>query len=575
MIGIYCRISKHKEQGRDVSIDVQKKHGIAFAKSQGMEYMLFIDEGISGAEDNIAKRREFVLLLNAIKNEEISIVYCYDQSRIERNNRIWNMFLSLMLEKKCHYYPSGKLFDLDLPENQFFTGVMSLANELYAATTGIKVKDAIYENAKKGKTHGLTAYGYAKDERGFFVINKDEEELVIRIFKMSLDGIGTYTIAKILNKEGIPPKFRRFNGLIKRIDKYTKQVTTYSKDNVIWRGNVIYDMIRNPIYKGVRFWNDESFPVPAIFSEDYWQEVNENLENNKKKVGKREEYHYLLNGLIFCADCNSEFRGKKRLKGRDKAYKCKGKKKHNITCNSRGISIAKLETFIIQHLFISKDLQQFLVGLSENKSETDNLKHKLNREKKELERLERVKKTAYKHLLDPDFEDDEIIKEELKSTKKKIKDKEELVKLLVNNLINREEKSRKKRIDNTIGAYKLNSGFDDTKKLVHSLIKKITISYTVDNVGKKYFYIFIEYNGFDETNTFITDLQALKWIGLVHNRSQAITEKDLKDDRATLSALLKSKGHYEEIPSDFKGFESVESTDCIIELNKDELIEFD
>ncbi len=234
----------------------------------------------------------------------------------------------------------GRFLDLDIPENKLFTGIISLTNTFYASLTGKKVKMAISANAKKGKTHGLTAYGYTKGVGGYFEIKETEATVIERIFQMSLDGIGTYTIANILNEEGIPTKFSQFKGQIKRKDNYTNQVTTYKKEDVRWRGNVIHDIIKNPMYKGIRFWNGEPVPVPAILSEEYWQEVNDNLQNNKKKVGKREEYHYLLNGLVFCADCASEFRGKKRLKGRDSAYKCKGKKNPNVTCNSRGISIA-------------------------------------------------------------------------------------------------------------------------------------------------------------------------------------------------------------------------------------------
>ena len=46
----------------------------------------------------------------------------------------------------------------------FFDG----SNEFYSALTSTKVALAINANAKKGKTHGITAYGYAKDENGFY-----------------------------------------------------------------------------------------------------------------------------------------------------------------------------------------------------------------------------------------------------------------------------------------------------------------------------------------------------------------------------------------------------------------------
>ncbi|MEX0981370.1 MAG: recombinase family protein [Bacteroidales bacterium] len=576
MVGIYCRISKQKEEGRDVSIPVQKKHGIEFAKSQGMEFKLFVDEGISGAGDKLSDRPDFTLLLDAIRKEEISMVFCYDQSRIERNNRIWNMFLSLMLEKKCKYYPGGKFLDLDVPENQFFTGVMSLANELFSALTGIKVRDAIYENARNGKTHGLTAYGYIKGKNGYFEINSEEADVVKRIFKMSLEGIGTYTIANNLNIDGVPTRFSKLSGQIKRKDPYTKQITTHKKEDVRWRGNVIHDIIKNPIYKGTRIWNGESVPVPALMSEEYWQEVNDNLQNNRKMVGKREEYHYLLNGLMFCGECQSEYRGKKRLKGRDSAYKCKGKRIHNVTCNSRGISIVKMENFIIQHLFISKDLQTYLAGLSEKKEETDNLKQKLTREKKELEKLAKIEKNAYKHLLDPDFENDEVIKEEIKSTKQKIKDKEQTIEILENRLIERDASSRIKRINNTIGKFHLDAGFNDTKRLIHSLIKKITIQHHYKSNSKGgYFLINIDYRGFDESSTFMTDWQALKWYWMGHYRSQAITQDDLEDDTELLKYFADKSGKELKVPEDFIGFESYSSGGTLIELNPEEFIYFD
>lgn len=574
MVGIYCRISKHKEEGRDVSIAVQKKHGVEFAKTVGLEYRVYADEGASGTTDKISERPDFALLLNAIKNKEVSHVYCYDQSRIERNSRIWSMFVSIVLEYKCRYYPGGKYLDLDVPENKFFTGVMSLANELYATLTGIKVKEAIALNAKRGKTHGLCAYGYKKGDDGKFQIVENEAQVVRRIFNMSLDGLGTYTIAKRLNADKIPTKFNQFSGYFRKKDRYTNQITVYKKENIIWRGNVIHDIIKNPVYKGVRLWNGEAVPIPAILTEQLWQEVNDNLENNRKKVGKRDEYHYLLNGIIFCAECNSEFRGKKRLKGKDSAYKCKGKSKHYIKCGTRGISIAKIETFIINHLFLAKGLQDFLAGLPENTEKLDDLKGKISKEKKELEFLRRAEEKAYKNLADPDFEDDERIKEGLKTTKRKIKEKENTVDILENRLIEKSGQNRMKRVENILGQYHFDAGFDETRRLVHSIIKRITIKHE-PNKKSGNFLVQIEYRGFDENSMFMTNWQAMKWYWLSHHRKGAITKEDLEDDKDLWNYLNNTSGKDGKIPSDFKGYTVTSTKSDIIELNADELIYFD
>jgi DNA invertase Pin-like site-specific DNA recombinase len=512
-IGIYCRISKNKEEGKDVSISVQKQQGIEFAKSMKQDYKVFIDEGISGASNDLSKRPEFTKLISGIQEEKISIVYCYDQSRIERNNTIWNLFVSIITEKGCKYYPGGRFLDLDVPENQFFSGIMSLANALYAAKTGIKVKETIYENAKKGKSHGLVAYGYKKGADGYFEKHEVESEIVERIFKLSLAGNGAYTIAKILNAEGTPTRFNQFKGKIKRVDKYTKEITTFEKKNVRWRGNVIHDIIKNPVYKGKRKWGDEYFPVPAIIEEDLWERVNLNLQKNKKKSGKRAEYHYLLNGIFYCGHCGNKVIGKKRLKGNDNAYKCQGKFQYRIECESRGLSLPKLEAFIIRHLLRSHNLKSFLDKVGEESNGVDALGEKLQKTQDELKKNLLSEQRIYDLLIDPDFTDDGNLKGRLKKLKEQIRIQTETVDVLENKIIERKSGSRKERLNNKIKDADLSAGFDKLKEIVHSIIKKITIEHHHDKNNKGYYILKVMYHGFDEYDLFKTDRKAFKWIG--------------------------------------------------------------
>lgn len=580
MIGIYCRISKHKAEGKDVSIETQLEQGIAFAKSEGLEYKSFIDRAISGTKDDIKDRPEFALLLDSINKGIITKVFCFDQSRIERNSRIWNLFVYTMQKAKCQYYPGGTFLDLDVPANRLFTGIISLTNEFYSTLTGQKVKLAHYKNSLKGKSHGITAYGYVRDENGLLKIHDEQAKIIRRIFKMSGEGIGVYTIAKRLNEEGVPTKFNDYTGQFKRRDIYTNQYTYFRKADVRWRGNVVYLILTNQIYKGIRKWNngENETKVPAIIDETTWDSVNKNLEENRKKPGKRDEYHYLLNGLVFCGNCGKEYRGKKRLKGRDNAYKCKSKLRDPQSCSSRALSIPKLETFIIKHLFESKDLQKFLAGQSENKSETDNLNRKLVVLKKEIGKYKKAEKKAYDRLLDPEYEDDDEIKERLRTIKKKIQDHEQNIEIIENKLIERDSKNRIARINKIIGEYKLTSGFDDTKALVHSIIKKITIQHNYRKDAKGgYFIIHIEYRGFDESITFLTQWNALKWYQIGYYRSRAITKEDLQDDTDLLKYFIKASGKKIEVPKDFVGFEAYGGGkgESIIELKSDELIYFD
>jgi len=456
------------------------------------------------------------------------------------------------------------------------SGKVSLTNELYSSLTSKKVKLSINTNALSGKSHGMSAYGYEKDKEGYVKINSEQAEIVRRIYQLSLSGIGTYTIANTLNEEGVPTKFNSFKGEIEREDKYTGMVTTYKKEEVRWRGNVLRDMIINPIYKGFKQWKGQEIEVPAIIDSELWERVNKNLKLNKKNVGKKEEYNYLLNGIIFCNNCGLEIRGKKRLKGNDNAYKCKGKRYPHASCeDSRGISIPKLETFIIKHLFGSKDLKRYLSNIVVNADEVDSLNKQLARKQSQLQAIEKRISRSYDLLLDPDFKDIAKIKEEYKLLLKSKEDITASIELVENKIHERTLNNRKKKVNNLIDGYSTSANFSEIKKLVHSLIERITIQHNKEKKGG-YFVIGIKYNGFDETSIFSTDWQANKWLWINRKRVGAVNDEDLKEDMELIKDLY---GYYKiegEINPKLlqKGLVS-HSKHSIIHLNNDELVLFD
>jgi hypothetical protein len=219
-----------------------------------------------------------------------------------------------------------------------------------------------------------------------------------------------------------------------------------------------------------------------------------------------------------------------------------------------------------------------LTGQPENKGETDSLNKKLFVLKKEIETFKRAEKKAYDRLLDPEYEDDEEIKERLRTVKKRIQDNEQNIEIIENKLIERNSKNRITRVNKIIDKYKITTGFDETKALVHSIIKKITIQHNYREDAKGgYFLIKIEYKGFDESITFLTGWNALKWYQIGYYRSRAITKEDLKDDIDLLKYFIKASGKKIEVPKDFVGFEALGGGkgDSIIELKQDEIIYFD
>jgi site-specific DNA recombinase len=430
----------------------------------------------------------------------------------------------------------------------------------------------------------MKPYGYKRNEINDFEIFEEEAQYVRKMYELSLQGVGTYTIANILNAEEAPTKFNRFKGRIKRKNEFTKNITEFEKSNVKWRGNVIHDMLRNPIYKGIRIWNKNDIERRIevkidvqIIPDDLWDKVNANLSRNIKNVGKKAEYHYLLNGLIICGHCGNEVLGKKRLKGNDNSYKCKGKRPPHKDCqDSRAISLPKIENFIIQHLFKTKNLKDLLIKAPKSNLSIP-LREKLDRKKKELIQLDKQIERLVKLLRDPELEDDETFKEDYKLSKaKRIKINSEIEELQIK-VLEIENETRNSRTKTLIETYTDDIQFDEIKRLVHSLIESIKIHHAKQKKSGYYFLV-IKYKNYSEESTFTTDWKALTWNWNSYYRDKALNEEQLAEDIELLKADYERRG----IPfkeEDLIGYEGNTSVSGLItdsiELNPNELVLFD
>lgn len=583
MLAIYCRTSKNKVDGTDYSIETQQQGGLKLATQLGLEHRFYVDEGMSGTLA-IEERPSLADMMSDLKKGTITNIYCIDQSRIERNTIVWDMFSAECLTHKCKYYPNGIEFDLTNDESVFNSKLMSLVNSYYAKITSRKVKLANYNKTLKGKTHGMKPYGYQRDENNDYQILEEEAQYVRKMYDLSLQGIGTYTIANILNEEEAPTKFNRFKGRIKRKNEFTKKIIEFEKSNVKWRGNVIHDMLRNPMNKGIRLWNKNDVERRVevklnvqIISDDLWDKVNENLSKNIKNVGKKAQYHYLLNGLIVCGHCGNEVLGKKRLRGNDNSYKCKGKRPPHKDClDSRAISLPKIENFIIQHLFKTKNLKDLLIDAPKSNLSIP-LREKLNSKKKELVQLDKQVERLVKLLRDPDLEDDETFREDYKSTKvKRVKLNLEIEDLQIK-VLEMENETRNSRTKTLIETYTDDIQFDEIKRLVHSLIESIKIHHSKQNKSG-YYFIVIKYRNYSEESTFTTDWKGLKWYWHTHYREKALNEEQLAEDIEMFKADYERKG----IPfneKDLTGYEGNTTVSGLIgesvDLNASELVLFD
>jgi site-specific DNA recombinase len=535
MIGIYCRTSKSREE--KYTLETQKAGGIKCANELGLDYYIYIDDGISGTKDENS-RAGLAKLFSDIRKGRISSVFCMDQQRIQRDEDIWTVFSLLCINHEINYYQGGKLIDLEDPALKMSAKITSIFDKFYTEQTSLKVKDANARKAALGKTHGLKAYGYKKGDNNMYEIDENEAIHVRTMFKMSLDGIGAYRIANFLNDQSIPTKFSgnfKSKGVIERKNKYTGEIDLFEKSAVKWRGNVISDILKNPIYKGDRIWrlHKDKFDIvdgkkiktkivvetitakiPAIVTEDLWNSVQANFIINKKEsVGKKAHYHYLLNGLVFCERCGNKYWGKKRLKGNDNAYKCLSKKYPNPKCDNRGLSLPRLETFVIQYLQKEPFTNKILKDLPITQRLVDKYIESKKKKQDELIKLSKALKKIANRLEDPNEIDEVLDKiasmkkkrtslnEEIAGLDKKIEEEES------NNPTEAEIKEIRKKISTIT---KIKADFSEIRKTVFKLVDWISIEY-INDTPPAFFKVKIKLKGQSFVDEYMADFHLNTW----------------------------------------------------------------
>lgn len=532
MLGIYCRISRLKEEGKNFSIPDQKAKGIDKAKELNLDFKIYIDEGISGSSD-IDTRPGFASLMKDIKNGKITHIFAVDQSRLERNPQVRFIINNIFKEYDLQFYTEFDGYvDLHDSQSEFIGDMLSIINKHHITVSTRKSKDALRRRVEQGKAHPyILPYGYTKDKDNYLIID-DEEALVVKdIFKSSLSGLGTNSIANKLNREGIKTRYAKLGqGSVKIRNKYTKEITTREKKDTLWAGNTIRNIIKNSIYYGDRLYKDIIYPAPAILEKGFWQKVNENLPNNRNNSGKKVQHKYLLKGLLRCGRCGRNYYG--RINKTDNYYQCSSKR--ISSCGNRSINITNFEGLIWNNLIINRNLKELLDNKLNAGGDVDNLKQ-LEVSKNKLH--DHVKKLYLKRTRELDYGSDGLIsREEVVERVKKV-DKE--VESTQNEIIHLEKeleiiKRREEVSNNYLSKFedlKVDATFSQKKELVNDLIKNIIIDFNDD---KK------EYNLKIELNLGSTDFekQSLELISL---RPQLISDDEVyvDNERKLLATEMK------------------------------------
>ena len=489
MLGIYCRISQLKLEGKDRSINDQKLLGIELANKLNIPFEVFIEEGVSSSLP-IHERPELERLIQKVENGLITHMFIYMQDRLERNPEVRFYIKRILKDSKARLFTENGEVNLHDEDAELLGDMQSLFGAKLLRDTKKRVKSVLKRNAEEGRAHGISAYGFGKDSNGIIIVDEEEAVIIKRIYKMSLNGTGIDKIAKIFNSENILTRYNKI-GKGSLTTKYNGKVTTTLKKDIKWTANTIRNILRSASYKGERHLKSGIYSCPEIVTPALWQKVQDNLTKNRNANGKVHKYDYLLKNKITCGICGKNYYGRSRQNKKDHYYMCASKRYKDKKCGNRSINIDAIEDFIWQRFFADKALKEIIENhfrntstderLSDLESEIKTINNSISDNKKKRDKAVRL------------VLNDVLSEEEVKSEMKLLKDDKAIYEQKLSKL--NEELKALETIEedvnsmvNELSKIKANSTFAEKRQIIEKYLKNITVAYNEKG---------IEWNGYN------------------------------------------------------------------------------
>ena len=387
---LYERLSRDDNMdGESYSIGNQKKLLIKVAKEKGYTNLVhFFDDGISGVTMD---RPGFADMIQQLEQGKAAAVFVKDLSRLGRN-----------------------YIDTDEGENEL-APIRNLFNEWYARDISKKRRISNKIKGSAGEPMGQPPYGYIKDPENpkRWIVDEEAAQVVRRIYRMTLEGVGTEQIAAKLEEDGIltPRAYWHSKGINRPGKVKDLPPTHWNSSSVIkmlsvqeYCGDILNFKTYSKSYKNKkRLENDrENWAIfkdvhEPIIERAVFEQVQQKRGKMRKRQAKDGE-RSMFSGLLVCADCGSNLhfhfnQGNPEIK----YFNCSNYKGNRGTCGSTHyVRVDFLEQVVLGEI---RRLTKY-AGLYED----DFLKEVIGHSRQAEETERRLKEKELKSLLARDDE---------------------------------------------------------------------------------------------------------------------------------------------------------------------------
>lgn len=370
---LYERLSRDDEQqGESNSIINQKQYLEEYAKRQGFSNIRhFTDDGISGTT---FEREGFQKLIAEVEAGNVSIVIVKDMSRLGRNYLKVGFYTDIMFpEKGVRFIAVNNGVDSETMGDNDFTPFLNIMNEWYAKDTSQKIRAIFKAKMQEGKRVSPSVpYGYLRDpqDKQHLIIDPEPAEVVRRIYRLVIEGVGVSAIARQLTDERvlIPSAYAAEHCPENNHSKSFTSPYTWSNTAVCYilekqeymghtvLGKTVLESFKTKKRRKAKPEELMIFPNTheAIIDEETWNTAQKARKTIRKEVPNG-TYTNRLTGLLYCADCGhrmyyrspqSQHRANGKIYDSDNLYTCGNYRNIHRQCTAHSVKVSAVESLI-------------------------------------------------------------------------------------------------------------------------------------------------------------------------------------------------------------------------------------
>ena len=329
LVAIYTRVSTTDQAREGHSLEEQERRIRARCISDNnIVYKVYTDAGISGkSTDN---RPAYQQMMKDMRKGKFNLIMAFKMDRISRSIVDFENFFNELKTYNCGIEFLFEKIDTSGAAGMMFARILGIfaqfERELIKERTLVGVESAV----NKGHFGGRPPLGYkhkldstGKRKLKEWEIDDEGAEIIREIFDLCAKGKTYFQISNILKE-----KYPKYVSYIK-VDKETNEkIKVYRK----WTDASLSTILNNKIYMGIyeyrKSLKDKETEiiydkVPAIISEDLFDECQENIRRNSRNYYRSKLYLFMQK--IVCPTCGRilSCNGTKKPNGNEyRYYKC-------------------------------------------------------------------------------------------------------------------------------------------------------------------------------------------------------------------------------------------------------------